>query len=199
MGDSQISGTWNLTYQLSGAQGGSHCPTALGSSAPGPPGYDRYGQFDSSFLYQQASSDPFPHLATFHSRASPLVRGSEHNSPSQTYSWLSERDSRPPISSESANTDRVESPPRDSELHLRVLGDTSSRHVRDCVPWFMSPIPEPQALAVDALSQYWQGRPMYMFPPFSLLNKVIQKLRSTQAAEVTLIAPWWPKQLWFPH
>ena len=104
-----------------------------GSIAPGPPGYDRYGQFDSSFIYQQARRDPFPHLATFDSRASPLVRGLEHNSPSKTYSRLSERDSRPPISSESANTNRVESPPRDHEPHLRVLGDTSSRHVHDCV------------------------------------------------------------------
>ena len=34
----------------------------------------------------------------------------------------------------------------------------------------MSPTPEPRALAVDALSQDWQGRSMYMFPPFSLLN-----------------------------
>ena len=62
-------------YQLSGAQGGSLCPTALGSSAPGPPGYDRYIQFDSSFIYQQAWRDPFPHLVTFDSRASHLVRG----------------------------------------------------------------------------------------------------------------------------
>ena len=69
----------------------------------------------------------------FDSRASPLVRGSEHNSLSKTYSRLSDCDSRPPISSTSANTDRVESPPRDSEPHLRVLGDISSRHVRDCV------------------------------------------------------------------
>ena len=37
------------------------------------------------------------------------------------------------------------------------------------------------------------------FPPFPLLNKVVQKLRSTQAAEVVLIAPWWPSQWWFPH
>ena len=65
------------------------------------------------------------------------------------------------------------------------------------LPRFMSPIPEPRALAVDALSQDWQGRSMYMFPPFSLLNKVIQKLRSTQAAEVILVAPWWLKQSWF--
>ena len=67
------------------------------------------------------------------------------------------------------------------------------------LPWFMSPIPEPRALAVDALCQDWQGRSVYMFPPFPLLNKVIQKLQSTQAAEVILIAPWWPKQSWFPH
>ena len=67
------------------------------------------------------------------------------------------------------------------------------------LPRFMSPIPEPRALAVDALSQDWQGRSMYMFPPFPLLNKVIQKLRSTQAAEVVLIAPWWPSQSWIPH
>ena len=48
------------------------------------------------------------------------------------------------------------------------------------LPWFMSPILEPRALAVDALSQDWQGRSMYMFPPFPLLNKVMQKLRSTR-------------------
>ena len=46
---------------------------------------------------------------------------------------LSECDSRPPISSKSANTDRVESPSRDREPYLRFLGNTSSRHVRDCV------------------------------------------------------------------
>ena len=46
------------------------------------------------------------------------------------------------------------------------------------LPQFMSPIPEPRALAVDALkTQDWQGRSMYMFPPFPLLSKVIQKLR----------------------
>ena len=101
-------------HQLSGVQGGSLCPTALGSRAT--------RLFDSSFVYQQARRDPFPHLATFDSRASPLVRGSEHDSLSKTYSRLSERDSRPPISSESANTDRVKSPPRDREPHLRVFG-----------------------------------------------------------------------------
>ena len=53
--------------------------------------------------------------------------------------------------------------------------------------------------SIDALSQDWQGRSMYMFPPFLLLNKVIQKLRTTQTGEVILIGPWWPSQPWFPH
>ena len=64
---------------------------------------------------------------------------------------------------------------------------------------FMSPILEPRALAIDALSQDWQGRSMYFFPPFPLFNKVIQKLRTTQEGEVIPIAPWWPFQPWFPH
>ena len=116
-------------HQLFGAQGGSFCPTALGSNAPGPPGYDRYGQFDNSFIYQQARRDPFPHLATFDSRTSPLVRGSEHYSSSTTYSGLPERDNRPPISSKSANMDRVVPSPRNRETYLQGLWDTRSRHV----------------------------------------------------------------------
>ena len=128
--------------------------SALQHWAPGPPGYDRYGQFDSSFIYQQARRDPFPHLAMFDSRAS-LVRGSEHNSPSKTHSRLSDRASRP--ISESANIDRVESPPRDCELNLRVLGapvvDMFATASNSHLPCFMSPVREPRALAVDALSQ----------------------------------------------
>ena len=116
---------------MSGAQGGNLCLTALGSSAPGPQGYDCHGQFDSSFIYQQTRRDPFPHLATVDSRSFSLVRGSEHNSPGKAYSRLSERDSRPPtcILSESAHTDRVFPPSRDRETYLQALGDTRSRHV----------------------------------------------------------------------
>ena len=120
-------------HQLFGAQSGISCPTALGSNAPGPPGYDRYGQFNSSFVYQQTRRDTFPHLVAVDSRASPLVRGSEHNSLSKTYPRLSERDSRPPISSELANTDRVVPTPRDREAYLQGLGDTRCRHVSNTV------------------------------------------------------------------
>ena len=43
-----------------------------------------------------------------------------------------------------------------------LFATVSNSHLRR----FMSPVLEPQTLAVDALSQDWQGRSMYMFPPF---------------------------------
>ena len=67
------------------------------------------------------------------------------------------------------------------------------------LPQFVSPILQPRALAIDALPQDWQVRSMFMFPPFPLLSKAIQKLRTTQEGEVILIATWWPSQPWFPH
>ena len=180
--------------------------------------YDFYGRLQSGVgrphgefqdfgylgpLRPQAPHQLLPHLAAPNCRPLPLVRVSEHSSPGKTHSRLSERDSRPPILSESANIDRVVPTPRDREPHLQGLGtpeiDMFATLSNSHLPRFVSPIPEPRALAVDALSQDWQGRSMYMFPPFPLLNKVVQKLWSTQVAEVILVAPWWPSQSWFPH
>ena len=120
-------------HQLSGAQGGYARPTALGSSASGPPCYGRHGQFDSSFIYQQAGRDSLPFPVTLDCRSSPLVRGTRYSSPGETHSRLPERDSRPPISSKSANFDRVVPSPQDRESHLQGLGHARSRHVCDTV------------------------------------------------------------------
>ena len=57
----------------------------------------------------------------------------QNNSPGKAYSRLSERDSRSPISSESAHTDRVVPPSRDREMYLQALGGTRSRHVCNSV------------------------------------------------------------------
>ena len=57
------------------------------------------------------------------------------------------------------------------------------------LPLFMSPVPEPRALAVD--SQDWQGRSM--FPPFPLLNKVATSLQlfNKGCHEGRKMVQWW--------
>ena len=75
-------------------------------------------------------------------------------------------------------------PPRNSEPDLRDLGNSNSGHVCHSPQHASSPVYVSNLgasnTALDALSQDWQGKSMFMFPPFPLLSKVIQKLRTTQ-------------------
>ena len=57
--------------------------------------------------------------------------------------------------------------------------------------------PDPEACAVDAFSQNWHNKFLYLFPPFSVLGRVVQKIRE-EGAKAILIAPHWTTQTWFP-
>ena len=65
------------------------------------------------------------------------------------------------------------------------------------LPLYVSPVPDPAAWAIDALSLSWHGLLAYAFPPFPILAKVIRKARLDNASLV-LVAPRWPAQPWFP-
>ena len=62
---------------------------------------------------------------------------------------------------------------------------------------YMSPVPDPYALAVDALAQCWTGLEAYAFPPLPLLAKVVRKAE-LESPSLILVAPFWPAQPWFP-
>ena len=62
------------------------------------------------------------------------------------------------------------------------------------LPLFVSPIPDPQAWAVDALNIPWENLVVYAFPPNALLPKVVQKLQS-HTCRIIRIAPGWPTKL----
>ena len=64
------------------------------------------------------------------------------------------------------------------------------------LPLYVSPIPDPQALAVDALNIPWENLVAYAFPPTALLPKVVQKLQS-QICRIILITPGWLTKPWF--
>ena len=64
-------------------------------------------------------------------------------------------------------------------------------------PQFLSPIPDPMATAVDALSLSWDDLDAYAFPPAAILGKVVEKLHDTPYRRMILITPGWPNMTWF--
>ena len=66
------------------------------------------------------------------------------------------------------------------------------------LPIYVSPVPDPQAWAVDAFSIPWSSLLSYAFPPIPILGKVLRKAREDNARMV-LVAPHWPAQPWFPE
>ena len=61
---------------------------------------------------------------------------------------------------------------------------------------FVSPVPDPLAFAVDAMSFSWDGMFAYAFPPFRFLLQVLLKIKQSDC-KIILIAPAWTKQAWF--
>ena len=178
MGDSQIWDTWTCT------DGKLHI-----NSASGPPGYDHYGQYNSSFLYQQTGKGPLPLPVMSSSGSLYVASSSEHGLQSQPcLNVIADCLSRPnqPITTEWS---------LHSEIVARIFHTWGAPKVdmfatvnNTHLPQFMSQIPEPQALAIHALSQDWQLGAVNIH--VSMLNKVIQKLPASQKGEVILISPW---------
>ena len=59
------------------------------------------------------------------------------------------------------------------------------------LPLFVSPIPNPFATAVDALSLPWENLDAYAFPPTAILGK------DSPCQRMILIVPGWPNMPWF--
>jgi hypothetical protein len=71
----------------------------------------------------------------------------------------------------------------------------ATRHNRK-LPMFVSPVPDQEALAIDALSIDWSGMHFYAFPPTAIITQVLLKIQQHDC-KVVLIAPAWPKQKWY--
>ena len=75
--------------------------------------------------------------------------------------------------------------------------DLFASRINKLMDRFISWKPDPYAYAIDAFSVSWNGFiNAYAFPPFSVISRVLQKIRDDKAA-VTLVAPVWPTQAWF--
>ena len=62
---------------------------------------------------------------------------------------------------------------------------------------YVSWLPDPSFIAVDAFSISWAGMKIYAYPPFSLVGMVISKIIKGNTHGIMII-PVWPTQHWFP-
>ena len=61
---------------------------------------------------------------------------------------------------------------------------------------YISDKPDPYAYLIDAFSVNYGFYKCYLFPPFSLIDRTLQKIRMDQT-EVILVVPKWQTQPWF--
>ena len=79
-----------------------------------------------------------------------------------------------------------------------LVVDLFASAINHQLPSYCSRVRDPEAWAVDAFSIHWGKFQGYAFPPFPLIPRVLAKIREDQA-RVLLIAPCWPRRLWFPE
>ena len=75
--------------------------------------------------------------------------------------------------------------------------DLFASHHNHQLPNYFSQIPDPQAMGTDAFSIPWKFNLCYLFPPFPLIQKCIQKIKQDQT-DALLIMPVWKSRPWYP-
>ena len=75
--------------------------------------------------------------------------------------------------------------------------DLFATSINHHLPVYFSPMYDPMSAGTDAMLQSWDGLQAYAFPPFSLLPRVLAKVRVSRGLELTLLAPFWPQYHWF--
>ena len=56
---------------------------------------------------------------------------------------------------------------------------------------------DPEASYTDAFSISWENFEPYIFPPFCLIAKILNKIREDKVKRAIMIVPFWPTQTWF--
>jgi hypothetical protein len=74
--------------------------------------------------------------------------------------------------------------------------DLFASRLNNQLPRYVSWLPDPGEMAVDAFSIDWSNWFFYAFPPFCLIGKCLQKIKQDLAHGI-LVVPYWPTQPWF--
>ena len=63
---------------------------------------------------------------------------------------------------------------------------------------FIAYQPDPETKAVNAFTFSWKPYLFYVFPPFSIILLVLQKVREEESTRLVVV-PKWPAQPWWPY
>ena len=63
---------------------------------------------------------------------------------------------------------------------------------------YISFTPDPGAYSINAFHISWKDLTFYAFPPFCIIQRVLQKITEEEATGI-LVAPYWPTQSWWPY
>ena len=81
---------------------------------------------------------------------------------------------------------------------FRPMVDLFATRFNYRLPSYVSPVPDPGAWGVDALSFSWEGLSAYAYPPPAILSRVVRKL-AQERPHLILVTPLWESQPWFPE
>ena len=125
-----------------------------------------------------------------------LVYQETSNSQSTSHPRLAEHDSRQAIQTNPDHSNRMVLSPRGVPSYLLSVapapGGPVCHHVSTTFCQFVSPVSDPQAWVVDALSLFWEDLDPYVFPPAAILGKVVETLQDYPCNRIILISPGWP-------
>jgi hypothetical protein len=82
---------------------------------------------------------------------------------------------------------------RTGPLQVDLFASRLNHQLREYVSWR----PDPEAVATDAFTLDWTRFKGYANPPWNLIGRVLTHVRN-QGARVTLVAPVWRSQVWYP-
>lgn len=78
------------------------------------------------------------------------------------------------------------------KCNIDLFADRSNAQVQTYMSW----LPDPGALAFNALIHSWTGHKPYAFPPFCLIGQCLKKIK-TEKVTVVLVTPAWTSQPWY--
>ena len=80
--------------------------------------------------------------------------------------------------------------------HFSPRIDCFGTRINTQLPEYFSKRPDPEAKFIDAFTVHWRPYLCYLFPLFSQVPSVLQKIQVEQV-ESLIVAPYWPTQAWF--